>query len=34
MKINYKEVCVFTTCPFCGRENEVEKELEKPLDSH
>ena len=24
MKINYKEVCVFTTCPFCGRENEVE----------
>ena len=24
MKINYKEVCVFTTCPFCGRANEVE----------
>ena len=24
MKINYKEVCVFTTCPFCGHENEVE----------
>ena len=24
MKINHKEVCVFTTCPFCGRENEVE----------
>ena len=24
MKINHKEVCVFTTCPFCGRANEVE----------
>ena len=24
MKINYKEVCVVTTCPFCGRANEVE----------
>ena len=24
MKINHKEVCVFTTCPFCGCENEVE----------
>ena len=24
MKINHKEVCVFTTCPFCGHENEVE----------
>ena len=24
MKINHKEVCVFTTCPCCGRENEVE----------
>lgn len=23
-KINYKEVCVITRCPFCGRENEVE----------
>lgn len=24
MKINHKEVCVFTTYPFCGHENEVE----------
>lgn len=24
MKINHKEVCVVTTCPFCGRANEVE----------
>ena len=24
MKINYKEVCVITRCPFCGRANEVE----------
>lgn len=24
MKINYKEVCVITACPFCGRANEVE----------
>lgn len=23
-KINYKEVCVITRCPFCGRANEVE----------
>lgn len=23
-KINYKEVCVITRCPFCGRGNEVE----------
>ena len=23
-KINYKEVCVVTQCPFCGRGNEVE----------
>ena len=23
-KINYKEVCVVTACPFCGRANEVE----------
>ncbi len=23
-KINYKEVCVVTRCPFCGRGNEVE----------
>ena len=23
-KINYKEVCVVTVCPFCGRGNEVE----------
>lgn len=23
-KINYKEVCVITQCPFCGRGNEVE----------
>lgn len=24
MKINYKEVCVVTSCPFCGRANEIE----------
>lgn len=24
MKINYKEVCVVTRCPICGRGNEVE----------
>ena len=24
MKINYKEVTVVTTCPFCGHANEVE----------
>lgn len=24
VKINYKEVCVVTRCPFCGRGNEVE----------
>ena len=23
-RINYKEVCVITRCPFCGRSNEVE----------
>lgn len=23
-RINYKEVCVVTWCPFCGRGNEVE----------
>lgn len=23
-RINYKEVCVVTQCPFCGRGNEVE----------
>jgi len=23
-RINYKEVCVVTRCPFCGRGNEVE----------
>lgn len=23
-KINYKDVCVVTQCPFCGRGNEVE----------
>lgn len=23
MKINYKEVCIITRCPFCGRANEV-----------
>ena len=23
-KINYKEVCVVTRCPFCGRDNEIE----------
>ena len=24
MKVNYKEVCVVTRCPICGRGNEVE----------
>lgn len=24
MKINYKEVCVVTQCPMCGRANEIE----------
>ena len=24
MKINYKEVCVVTQCPFCGHAHEVE----------
>ena len=24
VKINYKEVCVVTRCPICGRGNEVE----------
>ena len=24
MKVNNKEVCVITRCPFCGRANEVE----------
>lgn len=24
VKINYKEVCVITRCPFCGHANEVE----------
>ena len=24
VKVNYKEVCVITRCPFCGRGNEVE----------
>ena len=23
-KINYKEVCIVTRCPFCGRGNEIE----------
>ena len=23
MKINHKEVTIITTCPFCGRANEV-----------
>ena len=23
-RINYKEVCVVTQCPFCGRGNEIE----------
>ena len=23
-RINYKEVCVVTQCPFCGRSNEIE----------
>ena len=24
MKINYKEICVVTICPFCGHAHEVE----------
>lgn len=24
VKINYKEVCVITSCPFCGHAHEVE----------
>lgn len=24
MKINYKEVCVVTYCPFCGKAHEIE----------
>ena len=24
VKINYKEVCVITACPFCGHAHEVE----------
>lgn len=24
VKINYKEVCVITECPFCHRANEIE----------
>ncbi len=24
MKINYKEICVVTACPFCGHAHEVE----------
>lgn len=24
MKINNKEVCIITTCPFCGHANEIE----------
>lgn len=24
VKINYKEVCVVTQCPFCGCANEIE----------
>ena len=24
MKINYKETCIVTSCPFCGHANEVE----------
>ena len=24
VKVNYKEVCVVTRCPFCGRGNEIE----------
>ena len=23
-KINYKEICIITSCPFCGHANEVE----------
>lgn len=24
IKINYKEVCVITSCPYCGKANEIE----------
>lgn len=24
MKVNNKEVCIITQCPFCGRANEIE----------
>ena len=32
MKVNYKEVCVVTRCPFCGRGNEVEVNESDYLD--
>ena len=31
-KINHKEVCVITACPFCGRGNEVEVNEDDYLD--
>lgn len=31
-KINYKEVCVVTACPFCGRANGVEVNEKDYLD--
>lgn len=34
MKINYKEVCVVTFCPICGRANEVEVNENDYLDWH
>lgn len=33
-KINYKEVCVITRCPFCGRGNEVEVNENDFFDWH
>ena len=32
VKINYKEVCIVTQCPFCGRVNEVEVNEEDYFD--
>lgn len=32
VKINYKEVCVVTVCPFCGHGNEVEVNEDDYLD--
>ena len=32
MKINYKEVCVVVSCPFCGKAHEVEVNESDYLD--